>query len=341
MKNIQVSADRDYAIEFASDWQTNLREALGQRRSLIVTSKVLAERFEFKADDKDIVLIPDGEQAKDFATFEYLARECARRGLVRGDVLIAIGGGATTDLVGFVAASFMRGIDWIAVPTSLAGMVDAAIGGKTAIDIPEGKNLVGAFYSPGRVIIDPAFLTTLPKRDLHAGLAEVIKTGFVRDPEILNLVEDGYEKNMKELIFRSAAVKASVVSTDFKESFEREILNYGHTLGHAIENHSGYALRHGEAISIGLIFAAELGRRFGQLSDDVVEMHRSLLASLDLPSRYPAEAWNELYRIMLGDKKRKGANIRFVTLEDIGRPNRLETVGHDDLKNLYLEKIAG
>ena len=181
------------------------------------------------------VEVPEGENQKSLESFGRVLNEIANYRLPRQGLIIGVGGGATTDLAGYVAASYLRGIDWIAVPTSLAGMVDASIGGKTGINLDAGKNLAGAFHSPRRVIVDEHFLSTLSERDIKAGMAEVAKCGFIADLHILDLIEKGWRENISELIFRAVKVKASVVSVDFRESFEREILNYGHTLGHAIE----------------------------------------------------------------------------------------------------------
>ncbi|NCZ58199.1 MAG: hypothetical protein EBY75_07885, partial [Actinobacteria bacterium] len=191
------------------------------------------------------ILLPDGELQKDASTYIRVLEEVSQTSLNRTGVLIGIGGGATTDLTGFVAATYLRGIEWIAVPTSLAGMVDAAVGGKTGINLRTGKNLAGVFHSPAKVIVNIGFLKTLSDRDLRAGMAEVAKCGFISDLKILDLIREDWQANIPELVSRSIAVKAQVVSRDFKESFEREILNYGHTLGHAIEKHSNYAMRHG------------------------------------------------------------------------------------------------
>jgi 3-dehydroquinate synthase len=259
---------------------------------------------------------------------------CAEFGLTRSDCIIGIGGGSATDLAGFVAASWLRGISWHAIPTSLAGMVDAAIGGKTGINSPHGKNLIGAFHSPSSVVIDEEFLRSLSARDFNAGMAEVIKSGFIADPKILELALDA-KANIAELIARSIAVKAQVVSADFKEGRLREILNYGHTLGHAIEKNEDYKLRHGEAVAIGLVFAAELSYIVGGLSSAAVEQHRELLKKFELPTTYRPDALPKLLELMAGDKKSRGSALRFIGLEDIAKPIWLEAVTSDQIAEAY------
>ena len=213
------------------------------------------------------------------------------------------GGGAVTDLGGYVAASWMRGVRLVNVPTTLLGMVDAAVGGKTGINIDAGKNLVGAFHEPAAVLVDLTTLRTLPADDLAAGMAEVIKGGFIADPRILELVEadpkaalDPDGDVLAELVRRKIQVKADVVAADLRESSLREILNYGHTLGHAIERREGYRWRHGAAVSVGLVFAAELARHAGRLDDATADRHRAVLESIGLPTGYAAGALPDLSR---------------------------------------------
>ena len=211
--------------------------------------------------------VPDGEGAKTVDVAAGLWSRLAKHGATRSDCVVGIGGGAVTDLAGFVAATWLRGVAAVLVPTTLLGMADAAVGGKTAIDIPEGKNLVGAFHSPAGVLADLVTLETLPSEDYVSGLAEVIKAGFIADPVILDLVKADPEGaavphgvHARELIERAIAVKAEVVSKDVNEQGLREILNYGHTLGHAIERVEGYRFRHGNAVAIGMVYVAELAR---------------------------------------------------------------------------------
>jgi 3-dehydroquinate synthase len=237
-------------------------------------------------------------------------------------------------------------MDWVAVPTSLAGMVDASVGGKTGINSDYGKNLIGAFHSPIAVIIDTDFLKTLSDRDFSAGMAEVIKCGFIADRKILDLAishtVDTVRSNpdvVSELIHRAVMVKAQVVSSDFKESFAREVLNYGHTLGHAIEIHAKYQLRHGEAVAIGLVYAAELAAARGLITATELDLHRSILVAFKLPITFDRQAWQKLAPLLALDKKSRGKTIRFVALSGIGSTVRLEDLTSTELDAAY-ERIS-
>ena len=275
--------------------------------------------------------LPDAEAAKQISVAAELWALLGQEGFTRTDVVVALGGGATTDLGGFVAASWLRGVGVIQVPSTLLGMVDAAVGGKTGINTVEGKNLVGAFHSPAVVLCDLDLLDTLPRADLVAGSAEIIKCGFIADPEILRLIRQDPDAALDvrgpvlpELIQRAVAVKARVVATDLRESSLREILNYGHTFAHAIEQVEQYRWRHGDAVAVGMVFAAELARRAGLLDDAAVAEHRSILESVGLPTRYPDGDWDALLTAMSRDKKTRGATLRFVALTGIAEPTRLE-----------------
>ncbi|REE99665.1 3-dehydroquinate synthase [Thermomonospora umbrina] len=288
--------------------------------------------------------VPEGEAAKEVGVLAGLWSEFARLGVTRSDAVVGVGGGATTDLAGFAAASWLRGVRSVLVPTTLLGMVDAAVGGKTGINVPEGKNLVGAFHPPAGVLCDLSTLISMPHQDYISGLAEVIKAGFIADPAILDLVEDDPEgaaapsgPHTRELVERAVRVKADVVSADLRESGLREILNYGHTLAHAIEKAEDYRFRHGHAVAIGMVYAAELGRLTGRLSADVVERHRSVLRSVGLPTSYPADAWPALRDAMRVDKKARGATLRFVVLDGLAEPGRLEGPDEELLAAAYRE----
>ncbi len=276
-------------------------------------------------------VVPDAETAKTADVVSGLWARLGKYAFTRSDAVVAVGGGTVTDLAGFVAATWLRGVAVVHVPTTLLAMVDAAVGGKTGINTAQGKNLVGAFHEPAGVLCDLDALASLPQVDLVAGLAEVVKAGFIVDPGILDLVEadpagatrwDG--PHTRELIERAITVKADVVAQDLTESWLREILNYGHTLGHAIEQAEGYRRRHGEAVAIGMVFAAELGRRSGHLGAQEVARHRSVLTSVGLPTSYPEGRWEDLLTVMRRDKKSRGDQLRFVVLDGIGRPVRLE-----------------
>ncbi len=288
--------------------------------------------------------VPDGEEAKTAEVAARLWSRLAEHKITRSDAIVGIGGGATTDLAGFVAATWLRGVPVVLVPTTLLGMADAAVGGKTAIDIPAGKNLVGAFHSPAGVLADLATLETLPRADYVAGLAEVIKAGFIADPVILDLVEQDPEgatvpegKSARELIERAIRVKAEVVSADLTEKGLREILNYGHTLGHAIERVEEYRFRHGDAVSIGMVFAAAVGRLAGRLDEQTEARHRDVLASVGLPTRYSSGAWPDLRQAMSMDKKARGARLRFVVLDGLARPGILDDPPEELLARAFEE----
>lgn len=271
--------------------------------------------------------VPDSEDAKRVEVAAFCWGIMGQADFTRSDAVIGFGGGSTTDLAGFVAATWLRGVKLIQVPTTLLGMVDAAIGGKTGINTAEGKNLVGVFHAPAKVVVDLDTLLTLAKNEILAGFGEVVKYGFIADPRILELIEEDVAKAtdpasevFQEIIERSIAIKARVVGEDFKESGLREILNYGHTLGHAIEHAERYKWRHGAAISIGMVFVAELARLAGRLSDQVVDRHISILKMLGLPVSYPAGKWNQLVETMQRDKKSRAGILRFVVLDDIAKP---------------------
>ncbi len=282
--------------------------------------------------------LPDAEGAK---TAEVLTQCWALLGqasFTRTDAVVAVGGGAVTDAAGFVAATWLRGVRVVHVPTTLLAMVDAAIGGKTGINTAEGKNLVGAFHPPAGVLVEIDALTTLPRSDLVAGMAEVVKAGFIADPVILDLVQadpaaalDVAGPVLPELVERAISVKARVVTEDFRESGLREILNYGHTLAHAIEQVEGYTWRHGDAVAVGMVFAAELGRLAGRTPEPLAARHGEVISALGLPIAYPAAAddehWRSLLTAMGRDKKTRGATLRFVVLDELARPGRL--VGPD------------
>lgn len=350
MRSIKVSAERDYTVTIGSSWYVDLRSLCQERtRVAIITSKDFSpDLSKLQGIDADVhhFEVADGEEGKSISTLTNLWNWLGAAGFTRSDLLIGIGGGAITDLTGFAAASWLRGLDWAAVPTSLAGMVDASVGGKTGINSDYGKNLIGAFHSPIAVVIDPTMLTTLSDRDLSAGMAEVIKCGFIADSEILKLSLDKNVESLRadrnlleELIYRSVAVKALVVSADFKESFAREALNYGHTLGHAIEKYSNYQLRHGEAISIGLVYAAELAHARGLITSEDLALHRILLKSFSLPTTFEPDAWQKLAPMLALDKKSRGNTIRFVALSGVGSTIRLEDLTSTELDAAY-ERIT-
>jgi 3-dehydroquinate synthase len=344
--NISVSADRTYDVIVDCNWREALTPLLSERGQVaIIVSEAMADHITDLPDTDaqlHIFTVPDSEAGKSFASFQKLLDWLGAAGFTRNDLVVAVGGGAVTDLSGFVASSWLRGIDWVAVPTTLAAMVDAAVGGKTGINSEYGKNLIGSFYSPISVLVDTSWLDSLSDRDFAAGLAEVIKSGFIADRKIVDLLIDKDLTNVRhdksltlELITRTVAVKAKVVSGDFRESFDREILNYGHTLGHAIELQSRYSLRHGECVSIGLVFAANLANQVGILSDELTNLHGQILAKLSLPVTYDAKYWPELRAAMSIDKKSRSGTLRFVAISEIGKTLRIEAPSESDLLAAY------
>jgi 3-dehydroquinate synthase len=346
MKSISVTAERDYTVSIGNPWVSSLVPLIQSRTrvAVIVSSGFSPDLSSLQELDCDVHVfaVADGEDAKNPSTLLTLWNWLGAAGFTRSDVIVGIGGGAITDLSGFAAATWLRGIDWIAVPTSLAGMVDASVGGKTGINSDYGKNLIGSFHSPISVIIDVDFLETLTLRDVSAGMAEVIKCGFIADPEILKLSSGCTAQTLLsdreiliDLIYRAVRVKATVVSNDFKESFAREALNYGHTLGHAIEIHAKYQLRHGEAVSIGMVFVAELAAARGLIDTSTVALHRDLLTRYGLPTTYEREAWSKLAPLLALDKKARGKILRFVVLDGIGSTVRLEDVSSAELDAAY------
>ncbi|MFD7326796.1 3-dehydroquinate synthase [Streptomyces sp. NPDC059875] len=308
------------------------------KRVAVIHPEALAETGEaLRADLADqgfeavAIQVPNAEEAKTVEVAAYCWKALGQTGFTRTDVIVGVGGGATTDLAGFVAATWLRGVRWIAVPTTVLAMVDAAVGGKTGINTAEGKNLVGAFHPPAGVLCDLAALDSLPVNDYVSGLAEIIKAGFIVDPVILDLIEEDPQAartpagpHTAELLVRSIKVKAEVVSGDLKESGRREILNYGHTLAHAIEKNERYKWRHGAAVSVGMVFAAELGRLAGRLDDATADRHRTVLESVGLPLTYRGDQWPKLLETMKVDKKSRGDLLRFIVLDGLGKPTVLE-----------------
>jgi 3-dehydroquinate synthase len=314
---------------------------------LAQTAEVIRNHLSDKGIDAHRIEIPDAEGGKELPVVGFIWEVLGRIGVGRKDAIVSLGGGAATDVAGFAAATWLRGVDIVHVPTTLLGMVDAAVGGKTGINTDAGKNLVGAFHQPAAVLIDLATLETLPRNEIVAGMAEIVKAGFIADPVILDLIEadpqaalDPTGAALPELIRRAVAVKAEVVAADERESQLREILNYGHTLAHAIERREHYQWRHGAAVSVGLVFAAELGRLAGRLDDDTAERHRSILASLGLPVTYDADALPQLLEYMAGDKKTRAGVLRFVVLDGLAKPGRLEGPDPSLLAAAYSEIAA-
>jgi 3-dehydroquinate synthase len=327
-----VAGPQPYEVVIGSGAQEELALVLaGTGKAVVVHAPPLAaaagaavETLQTAGVAAEAVVVPDGEAAK---TAEVAARcweEFGRLGLTRSDAVVGVGGGAVTDLAGFLAATWVRGVRVVQVPTTLLGMVDAAVGGKTGINTAAGKNLVGAFHPPAAVLADPDVLRGLPQAEFRSGLAEVVKCGFIADEAILSLLEADPtgRRDTAELIERSVRVKADAVGTDLYDTGVREFLNYGHTLGHAIERAEDFGWRHGEAVAVGLVFAAELAAQAGLLRRADVDRHRALLAALGLPTAYRGD-WAALQQVMRLDKKARGGSLRFVVLDGMQRPTIL------------------
>ena len=346
---ITVHGDDSYDVVIGQNLLDQIPAMLGEsaQRVLIIHPAALATTAEVIRTDLAergltalLAEVPDAEESKTAQVAAFCWQVLGQANFTRSDAIIGLGGGATTDLAGFVAATWLRGVKVVQIPTTVLGMVDAAVGGKTGINTAEGKNLVGAFHPPAGVIVDLASLVTMPRHDFVAGLGEVVKCGFIADEEILNLIEAEIARDgaaqlldptqatesavLREIVERAIQVKADVVGQDLKESGLREILNYGHTFGHAIELEERYQWRHGAAVAVGMMFAGTLAVLAGKLDESVVDRQRAILTALGLPVSYAEGKWDKLLAAMQRDKKTRGNLLRFVILEDVGRVTRLE-----------------
>ncbi|MGD9960211.1 3-dehydroquinate synthase [Nocardioides sp.] len=341
---LHVGGAAPYDVVIGRDLADRLPGILGesvQRVALIHSERLdelVAPLLTRLNDSFDVLAlgVPDGERAKSAEVAYQCWEALGEAGFTRSDAIVTFGGGATTDMGGFVAATWLRGVRVIHVPTTLLAMVDASVGGKTGINTAAGKNLVGSFHEPAGVLCDLDLLRTLPGPELVAGMGEVVKCGFIADPEILRLVEadpsaalDVDGPVLRELVERSVRVKIDVVVADLKETGGvdghpgREILNYGHTMAHAIERATSYGIRHGEAVAIGCCFAAEVARTSGLLSDEVADRHRTAFAAVGLPIGFDGAEFDELETTMRVDKKSRGSQLRFVVLHDLADPRIL------------------
>ena len=333
---------RSYDIVVGDDAIDALGSVLaGRKRAVIVTQDAIrahatraAAVLNRSAVANATFTIGDGEEHKTLATAEALASDCAEWGLLRGDAIVAVGGGIVGDVAGFVAATYHRGIDVVQVPTSLLAMVDAAIGGKTGVNLAQGKNLVGAFHQPRAVLSDPAVLATLPEREFRCGLAEVVKYALIGDAELLALLRDHAPEIrardphvVAAVVARCAAEKARVVEADeLERTGARAVLNYGHTLAHALEIAGDHALHHGEAVAVGLVFAANLATVMERVGPEIVDGHARLLHGFGLPVEAPPGlAAGEIVALMRRDKKSEGG-LTFM----LSGPNGIERVDDPD-----------
>jgi 3-dehydroquinate synthase len=358
MTTIEVHAEHSYPVVVQRGCINNLSAHLGNAdRVAIIHPQVLAQtaqalKTQLSGGQVVTIQIPDAEAAKSVSVLEFCWEALGQAGFTRNDVVVSLGGGATTDLAGFVAATWLRGIRVVHIPTTLLAMVDAGVGGKTGINTPSGKNLVGSFYSPAAVLCDIDFLHSQHERDYVAGLAEIIKAGFIRDQKILELIEadpvgarSPHWPHTEEIITRAIKVKADVVGNDLKEllgsNVGREILNYGHTFGHAIERAENYTWRHGDAVAVGMMYVAHLANCAGRLSSLDLERHKNLLSAVGLPTSYVGAEWEELLDAMRIDKKSRGNQLRFVILEGIAKPVILEGPDSALLLAAYQQVVNG
>jgi len=359
---LHVGGAAPYDVVVGRDLAGRLPAILGtgvQRVALLHAASLtglLEPVLEVLREEYDVLALglPDGEQAKSAEVAIQCWEALGEGGFTRSDAVVTFGGGATTDVGGFVAATWLRGVRVVHVPTTLLAMVDAAVGGKTGINTAAGKNLVGSFHEPAGVLIDLATLDTLPREELVAGLGEVVKCGFIADPEILRLVEgdpeaalDPASPVLRELIERSVQVKVDVVVADLKETGGadghpgREVLNYGHTMAHAIERATGYAVRHGEAVAIGCVFVAELARLAGHLDDETAARHAASFGLVGLPTTFDGAPFEELLAAMRVDKKSRGNTLRFVVLDGLAKPVVLSGPSEEHLRAAYAVMAGG
>jgi 3-dehydroquinate synthase len=353
---ITVGGERPYDVLVGTDIMGELPGLVGGRPRTVVLihsegleplARPAGEAMAAAGHTVHTETVPAGELAKDIAVATKLWSRLAALKASRSDAIVGLGGGAVTDLAGFVAATWMRGVPVVLVPTTLLGIVDAGVGGKTAINIPAGKNLVGAFHPPAGVLADLGALRTLPRREYVNGMAEVIKAGFIADPAILDLIERDPAAATtpggapeRELTERAIRMKADVVAADLREAEagRRETLNYGHTLGHAIERAERYQIPHGEAVAVGMMFAAEVGRLSGRLDDVTAKRHGEILTAVGLPTSYAGQAsWEQLRDTMGVDKKTRGSRLRLVVLDGLARPGILDDPPEQLLAGAYAE----
>ena len=360
MVHVTGSGIEPYDVRIGEGTMNHLPDVLGEgvaRVALIHTQPVqrhsdhartLLRQAGYTVSD---IVVPDAEAGKTVDVANGVWRRLGDEGFTRSDAIVGLGGGAATDLAGFIAATWMRGIRYVNCPTSLLAMVDASTGGKTGINTEAGKNLVGSFYTPAGVLADMRTLATLPNDIFIEGLGEVAKSGFIMDPEILRILEDhaselrsfdgamfldsGLKDVVAELIEHTVGVKAYHVSADLKEAGLREFLNYGQTLGHAIEKLEHFRWRHGNAVAVGCVYAAELSHLLGYIDQDLVDYHRSLLGSLGLPTSWNNGSWSDVLALMHRDKKARGNKLRFVVLESVGHPIHLEDPPADAVEEAF------
>lgn len=350
MNKVNININNDLKINYdilvkkglINDTGKLVKEVLRGKRALIVTDNVVdkfyTETVKKSLEKENIItsvcVLENGETNKNIESIYNIYSALAKNELSRKDIIIALGGGVIGDMAGYAAATWMRGIDFVQIPTTLLACVDSSVGGKTGINIKEGKNLVGAFHSPRLVIMDSDVLNTLPKREFNAGMAEVIKHAFLFDKKLLKYLENNNNNfDMDFILKRNCELKGHIVEIDYKEKKERMFLNFGHTIGHSVENAAGYGvLLHGEAVAIGVIFAIEYGIKKNITKDkSLLERAKNIFAKFSLPTEIPSNI--NLKDAIKLDKKRSNDEINFVFLEDIEKP-LINKVSINDIVNL-------
>ncbi|WP_288550353.1 3-dehydroquinate synthase [uncultured Brachyspira sp.] len=350
MNKVNININNDLKINYdilvkkglINDTGKLVKEVLRGKRALIVTDDIVdkfyTETVKKSLEKENIItsvcVLENGETNKNIESIYNIYSALAKNELSRKDIIIALGGGVIGDMAGYAAATWMRGIDFVQIPTTLLACVDSSVGGKTGINIKEGKNLVGAFHSPRLVIMDSDVLNTLPKREFNAGMAEVIKHAFLFDKKLLKYLENNNNNfDMDFILKRNCELKGHIVEIDYKEKKERMFLNFGHTIGHSVENAAGYGvLLHGEAVAIGVIFAIEYGIKKNITKDkSLLERAKNIFAKFSLPTEIPSNI--NLKDAIKLDKKRSNDEINFVFLEDIEKP-LINKVSINDIVNL-------
>lgn len=349
MNKVNININNDLKINYdilvkkglINDTGKLVKEVLRGKRALIVTDNVVdkfyTETVKKSLEKENIItsvcVLENGETNKNIESIYNIYSALAKNELSRKDIIIALGGGVIGDMAGYAAAAWMRGIDFVQIPTTLLACVDSSVGGKTGINIKEGKNLVGAFHSPRLVIMDSDVLNTLPKREFNAGMAEVIKHAFLFDKKLLEYLENNNSFDMDFILKRNCELKGHIVEIDYKEKKERMFLNFGHSIGHSVENAAGYGvLLHGEAVAIGVIFAIEYGIKKNITKDkSLLERAKNIFAKFSLPTEIPSNI--NLKDAIKLDKKRSNDEINFVFLEDIEKP-LINKVSINDIVNL-------
>lgn len=323
------SPDGQYPIHIGAGIRQQIVEYVGTQRAVIISNTTVAplygEAMRVSLPHSAVITMQDGEQHKTLSTVAGFYGQLVRAGLDRGGVIIALGGGVVGDCAGFAAATYLRGVRLIQVPTSLLAMVDSSVGGKVGVDLPEGKNLVGAFKQPHVVLIDPEVLTTLPPKEWRCGMAEAIKHGLLADHGLLD-PNIYHPDKAADLVVRAVQVKVDVVQRDPFEAGERAHLNLGHTFAHAIEQVSGYAWAHGEAVAVGLVAAARLSHKLGLCSEDIPTLVEDLLTETGLPTRMGDLSSDALWAAMHTDKKWASGLSRFVLLRGFQQPCIIEGI---------------